>query len=190
MLQYKKYYFKKNLPDDLITDDDIKFPKQPDYKPFPTQPTYKPFPAAPDYSKAAAEMGLLASSAGIALPLIEGIVKALEKLSAGFGIGSLLTGLAGLIAGKLLGNFKMGVEIDRKDYDAFKKEVQSWIDSKSTKIIDIETDDKGLDNANLDISGWVNDKQTKTIKIDVDLSGLQSAYIEAMSWVNSKTTKH
>ena len=104
------------------------FPEQPDYKPFPTQPVYTPFPEAPDYTKLAADWGVFAAAtttASTALPIVTAELGKIAALIQGFSaISAVIGAISALIAG--LANKKIAVEVDRTQFDEFKKDYEEW----------------------------------------------------------------
>lgn len=188
LLDILKYWFRVK-PDDGDDDPFPDMPDMPDYPQFPVQPNYKPFPPAVDYGKMATDMGILSGAAVVALPAVEGIVAALEKLKGGLNVMSVIGTVIALIAGHLLGGIKIGVEVDRKKFDEFVKEEKEWAKEKLTKILHADVDMTGVDSAFIEVNKWLKTKDTKTVYIDGDMTNLNGVKLAVDKWVNSKTTK-
>ena len=188
LLDILKYWFRVK-PGDGDDDPFPDMPEMPDYPQFPVQPNYKPFPPAVDYGKMATDMGILSGAAVVALPAVEGIVAALEKLKGGLNVMSVLGTVIALIAGHLLGGIKIGIEVDREKFDEFVKEEKEWAKEKITKILHADVDMTGVDSAFIEVNKWLKTKDTKIVYIDGDMTNLDGVKLAVDKWVNSKTTK-
>ena len=188
LLTFLRYMFRKDTPTfpDIPTGyTNFRFPDQPKYEPFPVQPTYMPFPVAPDYAKAAAEMGALAAAATTALPAVEGIVAALAALSG----ANVLKDIVALLLTKLAGA-TMKIEIDRKEYDKFKKEVEDWTKKNGKFSIVIDVVDEGFRLASAVVDAWAENPLVKRIRTMWDNLSFEVGSSIVDSWVKEPLHKY
>ena len=140
----------------------------------------------------AGEIGAVSLAAPAAAAGLEAMAAAIPKLTAALGGMSIITALIAAI-GELLSSLaksiKIGTEIDREDFDKFKKELEDWEKKKLVKSLSVSSNMGQVALQMKSIDNWVLTGVKKDLYIDVDDSKLNDAIIKINTYMSQRSVK-
>lgn len=140
---------------------------------------------------AATQMGILAAAAAIAAPAIEAVSAALAKIKAGVSAVDTIKTLLTSIFSKLAGN-TINIKVNKKEYDDFKKEVDSWSKNPYEKYVTLKVNTSNYDGLKRTLNIWLKEKCEKLIITMIDASnydGLKRTLYSFTNEIAYKTIK-
>ena len=140
----------------------------------------------------AGEVGAVSLAAPAAAAGLEAMAVAIPKLTAALGGMSIITALIAAI-GELLSSLaksiKIGTDIDREDFDKFKKELEDWEKKKLVKSLSVSSNMGQVALQMKSIDNWVLTGVKKDLYIDVNDSKLNDAIIKINTYMSQRSVK-
>ena len=137
---------------------------------------------------AATQMGILAAAAAIAAPAIKAVSAALAKIKAGVSAVDTIKTLLTSIFSKLAGN-TINIKVNRKEYDNFKKEVNSWSKDPYEKYVTLKVNTSNYDGLKRTLAAWLKENCEKLITTRVDASNYDGLKRTLNSFTNETAYK-
>ena len=143
-----------------------------------------------DYSDVTAALAEVAAL-DAALVAANATAKALKdtflEIKTALAVMDVLKALLAMLLGSLLGDKTIGIKIDRKEFDDFKKEFEEW--KPEEKKIVLKPDTTTFFEYLKELNHWLQEKSVKIVEFKIDSTEMWKYYNELKPWLEEKSVK-